>query len=51
MCDVSGGHATAAAVPGAQLVLIEGMGHDLPLGLWDHITDLIAATIQRSEWK
>ncbi len=33
MCDVSGGRATAEAIPGAELVLIEGMGHDLPPGL------------------
>ena len=30
LIDVSGGKATAAAIPGAELVLIEGMGHDLP---------------------
>jgi pimeloyl-ACP methyl ester carboxylesterase len=29
MCDVSGGRATAEAISGAELVLIEGMGHDL----------------------
>jgi DNA-binding transcriptional MerR regulator len=29
LCDPSGGRATAAAIPGAELVLIEGMGHDL----------------------
>jgi pimeloyl-ACP methyl ester carboxylesterase len=33
MCDISGGRATAEAIPGAELVLIEGMGHDLPPGL------------------
>jgi pimeloyl-ACP methyl ester carboxylesterase len=33
MCDASGGRATAEAIPGAELVLIEGMGHDLPPGL------------------
>ena len=30
MVHVSGGRATAAAVPGAELLLIRGMGHDLP---------------------
>jgi hypothetical protein len=30
MCDVSGGRATAAAIPGAGLVIIDGMGHSLP---------------------
>ena len=27
---VSGGQATAEAIPGAELVVIDGMGHDLP---------------------
>lgn len=45
MCDVSGGRATAAAIPGAELILIDGMGHDLPPGLWDRIADHIAAII------
>ncbi|MEV4516221.1 alpha/beta hydrolase [Dactylosporangium sp. NPDC049525] len=31
---VSGGRATAAAVPGARLVVYPGMGHDLPRPLW-----------------
>lgn len=35
ICDVSGGRATAAAIPGAELVLIDGMGHNLPPGLWE----------------
>ena len=29
-----GGKDTAAAIPGARLELIEGMGHDLPVELW-----------------
>lgn len=49
MCDPSGGRATAAAIPGAELVLIEGMGHDLPAALWARIADHIAAVVQRGE--
>jgi pimeloyl-ACP methyl ester carboxylesterase len=49
MCDLSGGRATAAAIPHAKLVLIEGMGHDIPPGLWDRLADLIAAAVQSSE--
>jgi pimeloyl-ACP methyl ester carboxylesterase len=30
MCNVSGGKATAEAIPGAELMLIEGLGHDFP---------------------
>jgi pimeloyl-ACP methyl ester carboxylesterase len=49
LCDPSGGRATAAAIPGAELVLIEGMGHNLPPGLWERIADHIAANIRRGE--
>jgi pimeloyl-ACP methyl ester carboxylesterase len=33
----SGGRATARAIPGARLVMIEGMGHDLPRGVWPRV--------------
>lgn len=51
MCDVSGGRATAAAIPGAELVLIEGMGHDLPPALWEVIAGHIGRIIERGEAK
>ena len=35
----SGGRAIARAIPGARLVLLPGMGHDLPEELWDRIVD------------
>ena len=31
------GVATAAAIPGSTLALMEGMGHDMPRGLWPEI--------------
>lgn len=37
-----GGRATAWAVPGARLVRVEGMGHDLPRPLWPQIVGAIA---------
>jgi len=41
LVDPSGGRATAAAIPGAQLKLVAGMGHDLPPELFgDLVTDL-----------
>ncbi|HYV45071.1 MAG TPA: alpha/beta hydrolase [Myxococcaceae bacterium] len=49
MCDPSGGRATAAAIPGSELVLIEGMGHSLPPGLWERIADHIAAVARKGE--
>jgi pimeloyl-ACP methyl ester carboxylesterase len=48
LVDVSGGHATAAAVPGAELLLIPGMGHDLPSGAWPQIIDAIVRTAKRA---
>jgi pimeloyl-ACP methyl ester carboxylesterase len=41
LVNVSGGHATAQAIPGAKLLIIAGMGHDLPRELWSQIIDAI----------
>src|SRR3954454_2077654 len=49
LVNVSGGRATAAAVPGAELLVLEGMGHDLPRALWPEITDRITALVERAE--
>ncbi|RBY77360.1 alpha/beta hydrolase [Blastococcus sp. TF02-09] len=49
LVNVSGGRATAAAVPGAELVVIDGMGHDLPRPLWPELTERIAAHVKRAE--
>jgi pimeloyl-ACP methyl ester carboxylesterase len=38
----SGGRATAKAIPGARLLTIEGMGHDLPRPVWPRIVEAIA---------
>jgi pimeloyl-ACP methyl ester carboxylesterase len=37
----SGGAATARAIPGARLLRIDGMGHDLPRAFWPRILDAI----------
>jgi pimeloyl-ACP methyl ester carboxylesterase len=49
MCDVSGGQATAEVIPGAELVLIEEMGHDLPPGLRLQLAARIAQFVWRVE--
>jgi pimeloyl-ACP methyl ester carboxylesterase len=49
LVTVSGGEATARAVPGAKLVKIPGMGHDLPRELWPRIVDEIAANSARAQ--
>jgi pimeloyl-ACP methyl ester carboxylesterase len=48
LIDVSGGRATAAAVPGAELMIIEGLGHDLPRELWPEVVDAIARNAKRA---
>lgn len=49
MCDVSGGRATAAAIPQSKLVLIQGLGHNLPAGLWSEIAEHIADIVRIGE--
>jgi pimeloyl-ACP methyl ester carboxylesterase len=41
MVHPSGGASTAAAIPGAHLETLRGLGHDLPRGAWPTIVDLI----------
>ena len=48
MVHVSGGRATAAAVPGAELLLITGMGHDLPPELFETFVRAIRRTADRA---
>ena len=45
---ISGGEATAAAIPGAKLVRVPGMGHDLPPLLWQRFVDEIVANAERA---
>jgi len=48
LAHVRGGHDTAEAIPGAELLIIEGMGHDLPRGAWPRIIDAIDAHARRA---
>lgn len=49
MVNISGGRATAAAIPGAELATFEGMGHGLPKPLWPEFANRIADLIHRVE--
>lgn len=49
MCDASGGRATAAAIPGAELWLVEGLGHDLPPAFRPALVERIVAHVRRAE--
>lgn len=42
LVPLAGGQDTAASIPGARLMTIPGMGHDLPLALVDTMADAIA---------
>ncbi len=44
----SGGKAIAATIPGARLVLLEGMGHDLPEPLFERIVGELTTTFAES---
>jgi pimeloyl-ACP methyl ester carboxylesterase len=41
LVPVEGGIDTAQAIPGAQLLIIEGMGHDLPPAVWPQVIEAI----------
>jgi pimeloyl-ACP methyl ester carboxylesterase len=45
---VDGGEATAAAIPGARLLRIPGLGHELPPGAWTTVADAIADNAGRA---
>jgi pimeloyl-ACP methyl ester carboxylesterase len=48
LVPLAGGEATARAIPGAELRVIQGMGHDLPPGLYDVVADAILAAVARA---
>ncbi|MCW2856817.1 MAG: alpha/beta hydrolase [Marmoricola sp.] len=47
MVHPSGGRATAQAIPGANLLLIPGMGHDLPVELHETFAETIRRTADK----
>ena len=44
----SGGRATARAIPGARLLVLDGMGHDIPRPLWPRLIDAIEQNAARA---
>jgi pimeloyl-ACP methyl ester carboxylesterase len=42
LIPVEGGKDTARVIPGARLFIINGMGHDMPKGVWAEIVDAIS---------
>jgi pimeloyl-ACP methyl ester carboxylesterase len=48
LVPVEGGRDTAASIPGAELRIVPGMGHDLPVGVYDAVVDAIARAAERA---
>jgi pimeloyl-ACP methyl ester carboxylesterase len=49
LIPLSGGQATADSIPGATLLVIEGMGHDLPEGAWPRLVGAISEHTAKAE--
>jgi pimeloyl-ACP methyl ester carboxylesterase len=49
LIDVAAGRRTAELVPGAELLIIPGMGHDLPRPVWPALADALCALAERAE--
>jgi pimeloyl-ACP methyl ester carboxylesterase len=49
LATVSGGVATAEAISGSEIVIFDGMGHDLPRELWPALIEHISALIGKQE--
>src|SRR4051812_3146813 len=49
LVDVSGGRATAAAIPRSHLLVVGGVGHDPPREMWPEILDRISGLVERAE--
>jgi pimeloyl-ACP methyl ester carboxylesterase len=48
LVPLSGGRATARAIPGSRLLVIDGMGHDIPRGAWPRMLDAIEQNAARA---
>ena len=46
---IAGGYDTAEAIPGAKMLVIEGMGHETPEGAWPRLIDAIVEVTQRAK--
>jgi len=44
LIPVEGGKDTAYVIPGSKLLIIDGMGHDMPKGVWAEMVDAISNT-------
>ncbi len=48
LIQLSGGEATAAAIPGSELLVIDSMGHDLPEQIWEEVVAAMMANAAKA---
>ena len=48
LVPIEGGKDTAESIPGAELLIIDGMGHDLPQGAWSQLVNAISNHTQKA---
>ena len=48
LVPIAGGYDTVEAIPGAKMLVIEGMGHGLPEGAWPRVIDSIVELAQKA---
>jgi len=48
LVPIENGRMVAAAVPGARILELEGMGHDIPKRVWPRVIDAIAETARKA---
>lgn len=48
LIPVEAGRDTARSIPGARLQIIDGMGHDLPTGVWPTVVAAIAGQVRQT---
>jgi pimeloyl-ACP methyl ester carboxylesterase len=49
LVPIAGGRATAAAIPGAELWAVTGMGHDLPRPMWPELIARIGSLVDAAD--
>jgi pimeloyl-ACP methyl ester carboxylesterase len=48
LVPIEGGKETAECIPGAELLIIEGMGHSLPSPIWSQVVEAIAKNANKA---
>ena len=48
LVPIDGGKDTAEAIPGAELLIIDGMGHSIPIEVWPQVADAITENANKA---